>query len=804
MSLSTPSKTTTQPKTHTEPPITPKKSSDIPIAPWDQIIMSSISTLLYQACYKPQELLGCFTNDQTSVHRVYAGKVQRVSLLGTHDEILVDLHPIPNEIGQASGIWSIQTHAIPAQKYTRYYVEDMDHNTWIMHDPYVFKHPLSHDQLQRFQQGNHHRIHEFLGAHPHTLLGVKGVSFCVWAPNASRVNIIGEFNGWDEVKSPMMRVYSQGEDYGLWWIFIPEAVVGHRYQFAIKNAAGHILPYKADPMAFASELAPARASIVIDQSEYEWHDQTWMQHRQAYHQLGQPMSTYEIHAGSWRTHADGTPLNYRQLANLLVPYVKALGFTHIEFMPLTEYPFEGSWGYQTLGLFAPTCRYGSADDLRFLIDTCHQANIGVILDWVPGHFPLDEHGLACFDGSHLYEHADPRRGLHPDWGTALYQYGRLEVQDFLISSALFWLEHFHFDGIRVDAVASMLYLDYSRKPNEWIPNEFGGREHLEAITFLKKLNEVAYGYDAGIMMIAEESTSWPKVSAPTYEGGLGFGRKWNMGWMNDTLRYIEADPVHRRWEHHLATFSMVYAYNEFFILPISHDEVVHGKGSLWNKMPGDDWQKLAQLKLYLSFMWTHPGQKLLFMGSEFAQDLEWSHQKSLSWHHLNLKDQEEPDFILQILTQRDQHWEDTQTNHHWSVLRTIQTLNYLYREVPALHQMDHQEEGFTWLLVDDQERSILSFMRKAIKTDGSWGDVAVVVLNFTPIPRLQERIGVVAGEYELVLNTDQSSYGGSNIGYDCLTHIQSEAHAWQGQAHSIVMDIPPMAACILVLQRGID
>ena len=466
------------------------------------------------------------------------------------------------------------------------------------------------EDLVEFVKGTHFAVYQLLGAHTAQAdwhgQPQSGVRFSVWAPNASRVAVIGDFNHWDTSHHPLEKLYLEsGQDTGIWATFVPDAQVGQLYQYQLHNAHGHLLPNKADPVAFGAEHAPGRASKIIDQAPYSWSDEDWMNKRQSLHALDQAMCIYEVHLGSWSRHGKRS---YRELADELIPYVSALGFTHIEVLPITEFPFDGSWGYQTLGLFAPTSRYGSPEELCYFVDKCHQANLGVILDWVPGHFPFDDHGLHRFDGTALYEHEDPRRGVHPDWNTALYQYGRYEVRDFLISSALFWFDRFHIDGIRVDAVASMLYLDYSREDGGWVPNMFGGREHLEAIDFIKILNEQAYSRFPGIIMIAEESTSWPGVSAPTYKNGLGFGRKWNMGWMNDTLKYIELDPVYRKHNSNFLTFGLLYQYSEHFILPISHDEVVHGKGSLYAKMPGDPWQKFANLRLYLSFMWTHPGQ----------------------------------------------------------------------------------------------------------------------------------------------------------------------------------------------------
>ncbi len=681
-----------------------------------------------------------------------------------------------------------------------------------------------HDDLVQFTKGTHHAIYNFLGAHPVQLDGQidqqstnsQGVRFAVWAPNASQVSVIGDFNGWDTQQNLLEKVYlSTGEDTGIWAIVVTNAQVDHLYQFHLHDANGQALPNKADPLAFAAELAPGRASKIVAKDAYQWSDQEWINQRNSLHGLDQAMSIYELHLGSWSRYGRQT---YRELAQELIPYVSALGFTHIELLPITEFPYDGSWGYQTLGLFAPTSRYGTPEDLCYFVDQCHQAHLGVILDWVPGHFPFDDHGLYRFDGSALYEHEDPRRGVHPDWKTALYQYGRYEVKEFLISSALFWLEHFHIDGIRVDAVASMLYLDYSRKEGEWIPNQYGGREHLEAVDFLKALNEEAYARFPGIVMIAEESTSWPGVSAPTYEQGLGFGRKWNMGWMNDTLRYIELDPIHRKYNTNLLTFGLVYQYSERFILPISHDEVVHGKGSLINKMPGDPWQKSANLRLYLSFMWTHPGQKLLFMGSELGQTQEWSPDRSLEWLEL---DHERVELSITTATtvQDSEHnsstsftWQNLLGKEHsepsileekhiaheqrrlgiWLLLRR---LNTLYRRYSALHSLDMKSEGFKWLLDSDHDRSVFSFIRQ-----GHDDQKLLVILNFTPVPRLGERVGIPMSEtkhWQVILNSDETCYAGSGVGPQQGECIKLDQIPWQGEAQSTVFDLPPLAAILL-------
>jgi 1,4-alpha-glucan branching enzyme len=675
--------------------------------------------------------------------------------------------------------------------------------------------PLFDDQqLERFQHGEHFAIYELLGAHPTRELWdgdeVEGTRFAVWAPNASRVSVIGDFNSWDgDVHVMGYPDVARGSHSGIWTVFVPGAHAGQLYQYQLHGPEGERVPNKADPVAFSAEVAPKRASRICAPLTYNWGDQTWINERGAKHQLNQAMSIYELHLGSWSGRGW---LNYREIADELIPYVSALGFTHIELMPITEYPFDGSWGYQTLGLFAPTSRYGSPEDLCAFIDRCHQANIGVILDWVPGHFPVDEHGLARFDGTCLYEHSDPRQGMHPDWGTCLYQYGRYEVRDFLISSAVFWLERFHFDGLRVDAVASMLYLDYSRNEGEWIPNNEGGNTHFEAVDFLKLLNEEVYRRFPGILMIAEESTAWPGVSAPTYDGGLGFGRKWNMGWMNDTLRYIEDDPVHRKYNHHLVTFGLIYQYSERFILPISHDEVVHGKKSLISKMPGDEWQRFAHLRLYLSFMWTHPGQKLLFMGSELAQADEWSPERGLAWGGFDQEDlwidgHEGPWHWRSLLGTPHTELSEPERQHQpherrrlglWLLLRR---LNSIYRELTALHQRDMDPSGFHWILADDADRSLVSYLRVASD------QCVVVALNFTPVPRSGELVGVPetsgGSEWEVVLNSDERCYAGSGVGPERGSEIHSKPNVYQGQPHTLCFDIPPLGVVVLKNDGGI-
>ena len=621
---------------------------------------------------------------------------------------------------------------------------------------------LDPQDVYLFAEGTHERAWQFLGAHLREIDGVPGVLFVVWAPEASRVAVVGDFNGWDLAAHPM-RAHGQS---GLWESFVPGVRSGEHYKFAIRARDGETLPLKTDPYARFLQSPGADASIVSESGSHTWGDAEWMRTRSARHSRDAPISIYEVHAGSWRRHADGRMLSYRELAAELVPYVCEMGFTHIELLPITEHPFDGSWGYQPVGMYAATSRFGGPDDFRFFIDCCHQAGIGVLLDWVPAHFPSDAHGLARFDGSCLYEHEDPRKGFHRDWNTLIFNYGRNEVISYLLSNALFWLGEFHLDGLRVDAVASMLYLDYSRGPGDWIPNAQGGNQNLEAIAFLQRLNERIYRNFPDCLSVAEESTAWPGVSMPTSAGGLGFGYKWNMGWMNDTLRYMAQDPVHRRFHHDAMRFGVVYAFSENFILPLSHDEMVHGKGSLIGKMPGDEWQRHANLRAYVGFMWAHPGKKLLFMGGEFAQEREWSHERALDWHLLDKPP-------------------------HAGMQRLVRDLNTLYRELPALHAQDCEVGGFEWVEADDAAHSVYAFLRHG------GGGHCLVVCNFTPVPREAYRLGVPAsGFYRERLNTDSALYGGSNTGN--VGGVKAQAVASHGRAHSVLLHLPPLSTLVLI------
>ena len=630
-------------------------------------------------------------------------------------------------------------------------------------DPYSFGLLLGEQDVHFFREGSHQRLWEMLGSRMKTVDGVEGCQFAVWAPNAQRVSVIGDWNRWDG----RVHVMRNRIEAGVWEIFIPGLPENSHYKFELIDKHGH-MRVKSDPMANYGQNGAQTASLTFDLERYGWADNEWMQRRPANDLYHAPMSIYEVHPCSWKRNANdgGRWLTYRELADDLIPYVKGLGFTHIELMGIAEHPFDGSWGYQVTGYYAPTSRFGNPDEFREFVDRCHQNGIGVILDWVPGHFPKDEHGLAKFDGTALYEHEDPRLGEHMDWGTLIFNYGRNEVKNFLVSNALYWLEQFHIDGLRVDAVASMLYLDYSRNAGEWVPNHLGGRENLAAIAFMRDLNQVCYKLHPGTTIIAEESTAWPGVSRPVSSGGLGFGFKWNMGWMNDSLHYMAEDPVHRKYHHGEATFSMIYAYDENFILVLSHDEVVHGKGSLINKMPGDRWQKFANLRMFLAWMWMHPGKKLLFMGCEFGQWNEWKHDASLDWH-LFLGEE------------------------HSGLQKLVKDLNHLYTTRPSLHTKDHEAGGFWWLDANDAENSIFAFARSSPD-----GDKVYVLVNATPVPRHGYRVGVGdAGSYRELLNSDAASYAGS--GLSAGAGFQAQQTPWQGQPWSVVVDLPPLGVLAL-------
>ena len=635
---------------------------------------------------------------------------------------------------------------------------------YVADDAYSFPSTFGDIDEYLFAQGNHREIYKKLGAHVTELNGVKGVAFAVWAPNAKRVSVVGNFNNWDGRINVMRKHISCG----VWDIFIPGLGEGEYYKFEIKTQQDYILS-KADPLATYSEVRPKNASVVFDINHYHWSDDAWMQARKNTNLYDKPISIYEVHLGSWRRKGDNGNefLTYREMADRLVPYVTNMGFTYVEFMPLCEHPLDASWGYQITGLYAPTSRFGNPDDFRYMIDKFHQAGIGVIMDWVPAHFPKDDHGLAEFDGTCLYEHADPRKGEQKDWGTKVYNFGRTEVCNFLCVSALYWLKEFHIDGLRVDAVASMLYLDYSRKSGEWIPNVYGGNENLEAIAFLRKMNELIYSQEQGTFSCAEESTAWPMVSRPVSAGGLGFGYKWNMGWMNDTLRYISHEPVHRKYHHGLLTFGLLYAFNENFILPISHDEVVHGKGSMLSKMPGDEWQKFANLRAYYGFMWTHPGKKLLFMGCEFGQDWEWNSNESLRWHLLEYP-------------------------MYKGMQNCVRDLNLMYKGNAPLFEEDFDSRGFEWIDYANCDDSVISYVRKGHNPD----DYLIVVCNFTPVVRHNYRVGVYeACAYQEIFNSDDKSYWGSGVRNEGPKQAQN--YGISGRPYSIELVLPPLSTIVL-------
>ena len=634
---------------------------------------------------------------------------------------------------------------------------------WEEGDPYRFRPIIGDIDVHLLAEGTHRRLYEKLGAHPSTIAGTTGVAFAVWAPNARRVSVVGNFNGWDGRRHPMRKRHEAG----LWELFIPDLMPGALYKFEILGSNGELLPLKSDPVALEQEVPPSTASRVHGLPRHSWQDGAWIECRGAVQDRSAPISIYEVHLGSWRRGENNSYLDYDTLADFLLPYVTDLGFTHLELLPISEHPFSGSWGYQPIGLFSPTSRFGPPEAFARFVDRCHQAGIGVLIDWVPAHFPNDPHGLVRFDGTALYEHEDPRLGFHKDWNTLIYNFGRREVANFLQANALFWLSRYHVDGLRVDAVASMLYLDYSREPGEWIPNIHGGRENLEAVKFLQEMNTRVYGDVPGTITVAEESTAWPQVSRPVEFGGLGFGYKWNMGWMHDTLAYISREPVHRSHHHNELTFGLIYAFSENFILPLSHDEVVHGKRSLLGKMPGDRWQKFANLRAYLAFMWTHPGKKLLFMGGEFAQEREWDHDQSLDWH------------LLADPMHRGMH-------------ALVRDLNRLYRGSPALHRFDCEPRGFEWIDAEDSGHSVLSYLRR-----GEAGEKPIaVVCNFTPVVRHKFRLGVPnRGRWVERMNTDAAAYGGSNVGN--LGGVQAQDQSWHGQPVSVELTLPPLATVVL-------
>lgn len=711
----------------------------------------------------PFSRLGRHIHGKTTLVRTFAPGAERVDVFAAKGQ-----KPLAS-LAQIDPVGVFEGELAPGKARAGYRLRAYrGDSAWDYQDPYAFEPTLSDLDLHLLSEGTHERAHQCFGAHCMTIRGVAGVRFAVWAPNASRVAVVGEFNHWNNAQHIMR---SRGPS-GIWELFIPGVGEDAHYKYCVFDASGAQLPLKADPYAFGAEYRPNTASVVRKIDDYEWSDAGWIDMRGGRQHRAAPISIYEVHLGSWQRGADGgSPfLSYADLTERLIPYVKDMGFTHIELMPITEYPFDGSWGYQPVGLYAPTRRFGTPKEFKAFIDACHRAEIAVILDWVPGHFPSDEHGLAQFDGTHLFEHADQRRGFHPDWNTLIFNFGRREVMNYLVSNAHFWLEEYHLDGLRVDAVASMLYLDYSRNDGEWLPNDHGGNQNYEAIAMMQRMNERAYALNDGIITIAEESTAWPGVSAPTDAGGLGFGFKWNMGWMNDTLDYMSKECVHRKHHHHQMTFGIDYAFSENYVLPLSHDEVVHGKGSLLDRMPGDAWQKFANLRAYFAFMWAHPGKKLLFMGGEFAQVREWNADTCLDWHLLD-----DP--------------------AHKSIQTLVRDLNRMYNSNKSLHQKDCEPSGFEWIDGGAAQDNILSFMR--------WGapdsKPCLVVCNFSPVPRHGYRVGVpYAGHWPEILNTDSHYYGGSGVGNQ--GGVDAEAVPWHIKPYSLELTIPPLATVVFTHQ----
>jgi 1,4-alpha-glucan branching enzyme len=728
---------------------------------------AQIADLINATCSAPRSLLGYHeitrSQDQPlALVRVLERDALEVAVFWEDETAatarpLAQLHPA----GLFEGRVDYRRPLIPYRLRVRY----RDGTELVKHDPYYFAPQLSDLDLYLFGEGNHHALYRKLGAHPEILEGVTGVRFAVWAPNAQRVSVVGDFNFWDGRRHALQVLGGAG----IWELFVPDIGVGNLYKFEIRTPDGRVL-IKSDPFGLQMQMRPDTASIVNSLDAYLWQDAAWLEHRHHWQPHKSPVTTYEVHPGSWRKHADGSFYTWLELADELIPYVKDLGYTHIELMGVAEHPFDASWGYQVTGYFAPTARHGSPLEFRVFVDRCHQAGIGVLMDWVPAHFPKDAHGLREFDGSALYEHADARQGEHQEWGTMIFNYGRHEVRNFLVANALYWIEQFHIDGLRVDAVASMLYLDYSRNAGEWIPNKYGGRENIEAIEFLKQLNWAVGHYFPGVLMIAEESTAFPGVTQPVHLGGLGFSLKWNMGWMNDTLRYMELNPIYRRYEHNLITFSMVYAFSEQFMLPISHDEVVHGKHALLSKMPGDEWQQRAGQRLLLGYMTAHPGKKLLFMGCEFGQWHEWRSHEQLDWALL-----EHP--------------------NHRGLRDWCKTMNFIYRERAELHGSDHDWQGFQWLDLGNANDSVFAFLRRT----GADAEPLLCIFNCTPVPRDHYVLGVpLPGRYRKLLDSDDPAWGGS--GYSNQYTVDAETEGWAGFAQRIRVHLPPLA--VSFWQRG--
>jgi 1,4-alpha-glucan branching enzyme len=724
--------------------------------------VDELNVFLAGAHPDPFRILGPHRVGDDIVVRIFRPDAKEVSIVvpGKEEQLFAADRLCPE------GFFEVTLPGMKRDVDYRVHLTGWDGTTALVRDPYSYGLIMGEVDLHLFAEGNHLELYEHFGAHLQMIGDTEGVHFAVWAPNAQRVSVVGDFNGWDGRVNPMRRLLGSG----VWELFLPGVSEGAHYKFEIRTPRGALL-LKADPFGLFSQWGKETSSMVYNLDRYQWSDGEWMEARPAQKHHTSAISIYEVHLGSWRRKADegNRSLSYLELSDTLIPYVVEMGYTHIELMPVAEHPFEGSWGYQVTNYYAPTSRFGTPDEFRHFVDKCHQAGIGVIMDWVPAHFPKDAHALAEFDGTDLYEHADPRQGEHQDWGTLIFNFGRNEVRNFLIGNALFWLDKYHIDGLRVDAVASMLYLDYSRKAGEWIPNAFGGRENLEAVFFLKRFNEVCYERFPGIMTIAEESTAWPGVSRPTHLGGLGFGFKWNMGWMHDFLHYMALDPVFRRFHHNSITFSLMYAFQEHFVLVLSHDEVVHGKRSLLNKMPGDEWQQFANLRMFFAWMYGHPGKKLVFMGGEFGQHREWNHDRELDW-------------------------ELTALPAHDGLRRLVQHLNYVYKNEPALWECDDTHEGFEWIDFHDSENSVVAFMRRSRD-----GGPIVFAVNATPVVRHGYRLGVpAAGFYREIINTDAATYGGGNVGN--MGGFEAEDFPWQARTHSLMISLPPLATVAFKLE----
>ena len=705
-------------------------------------------------CRDPFEQLGLQQRGDVWLLTVFVPGASAVAAL-TGTKTVKPLEPLPDYPGLFVQVFGRRP------KYRLH--AEADGQSWTFEDPYRFGPVLTDEDLYYLGEGSHTRLWNALGAHVMTHEGVKGTHFSVWAPNAQRVSVVGNFNFWDGRRHPMRRA----SESGVWEVFLPQIAEGEAYKYEIVGPDGATLPLRADPVGFGAEHPPRTASVVRDISGHKWHDKKWMSRRGDAQNINSPISVYEVNLASWKRADGNRPLSYVELAEDLVNYAEWMGFTHIELMPISEHPFDGSWGYQPVGMYAPTIRHGTPDEFRAFVDAAHAKGLGVLLDWVPGHFPTDAHGLGQFDGTHLYEHADPKEGFHQDWNTLIPNFGRHEVANYYASNALYWLEEYHLDGLRVDAVASMLYRDYSRNEGEWVPNKDGGRENYEAIALLQNMNTLTYGTCDGIMTVAEESTAFPGVSRPVDHGGLGFGFKWNMGWMNDSLHFMQLDPIHRKHHHHEMTFSLHYAFSENYILPISHDEVVHGKGSMLNKMPGNAWERFANLRAYYGFMWTHPGKKLLFMGQEFAQSAEWNHNQSLDWHECD-------------------------HGPHKGMQMWVRDLNSLYRSLPALHVNDTRPSGFQWIEANDDANSVFVYLRRGNKGDAP----VVVVMNLTPMERTDYRVGLPhSGDWDEVLNSDAEVYGGGGRGN--MGGVKTEDTPWMGQDQSATLTLPPLSTLIL-------